>query len=342
MSPWAFLALLACGDQPGPATADCAAQTHEELRVPCFISQAERAAEAGDAVGADAACREVPAGRWGEECAFRAGEELARAGRVVEGVAFCGQAEAYARFCLTHVAWRLRPDPTWDPADPATAALPGQLVTAAAPGLAGMSDDKRDAGLRDLRAGLWYRLAYGQGSADPTAARAATGVDAWAARTAWTLEAVRLLAPWDQPLPADLTDRVQAAWDGTAAPPTGEPLPRERRVGRYSPGVPPRELGEVRAWPTFGGGVRLVSRDPTVDLRIALVEALYFRETSTAEDLAPFLEDTAPAVRWTAAWRMVGLLRPEPGQALPFADHSDPIVRALAKPPEGPPPGKPR
>ncbi len=340
MSLGVLLVLLGCGQgsqAPSAPADDCEAQTHEELRIPCFIDRAERAAEKGDAEGADAACRQIPAGRWSEECAFRAGEELARAGRVIEGVAFCGRAEVYARFCLTHVAWRLRPDPTWDPAEPSTALLPGQLVDASAPGLAELGRDKREAGLRDLRAGLWYRMLYGHGTADPAAARAAVGEDAWSAHMAWALEAVRLLAPWDRPLPSDLDARLRAAWDGEVSPPAGEPLPLERRVGRYSPGVPPRELGEVRAWPTFGGGVRLVSEDRETDLRIALVEALYFRETTTFEDLAPYLEDAASEVRWTAAWRSVGLLRPQPGEVLPFADHADPVVRALAQPPVAPP-----
>ncbi len=335
----AALLLGACSGSPAEAPAadpeDCAALPHEELRVPCWIGRAEAAAEAGDPVGADAACREVPPGRWAEECAFRSGEELARAGRVVEGVAFCGRAEAYARFCLTHVAWRLEPDPAWSTADPAMSATVDAVVTAAATGLDALPSDRREAGLRDLRAGLWHRLYYGSGAADPTAARAASGEDAFAAHTAWTLEAVRLLAPWDQPLPAELAARLDAAWAGEI--PAGEPLPRERRVGRYVPAVPPKELGEVRAWPTFGGGVRLVSEDPETDRRIALVEALFFRETTTAEGLAPFLDHPSPEVRRTAAWRTVGLVRPEPGATLSFADHSDPVMQALARPPEGPP-----
>lgn len=330
------LLLLACSGSAEPvaqAPVDCADEPHEELRIPCWISRAEVAAEASDPVGADAACAQVPEGRWAEECAFRVGEELARAGRVVEGVAFCARAERYARFCLTHVAWRLTPDPTWDPKDPTLPGTLDALVTAAAAGLDGLPTDRRDAGLRDLRAGLWHRLYYGHGRPDPAAARAAAGEDGFAARTAWALEAVRILAPWDQALPGDLRDRVVAAWGGDV--PSGEPLPRARRVGRYVPAVPPRELGQVRAWPTFGGGVRLVSQDLDTDLRIALVEALFFRETTTADDLAPFLDDLAPEVRWTAAWRMVGLLRPAPGDPAPFADHTDPVVRALARPPEG-------
>lgn len=330
--------LLACttAPEPGapaaPAGPDCAAEPHEELRVPCWITQAEQAAEAADPIGADAACRQVPAGRWAEECAFRAGEELARAGQVVAGVSFCARAQQYARFCLTHVSWRLTPDPGWDPSDPATAALPGALVTTAAAALADQTPELRQAGLADLRAGLWYRLYYGHGSADPAAARAATGEDAWAAHTAWALEATRLLAPWDAPVPSDLDAQLLAAWTGQAPVPTGAPLPRERRVGRYSPGVPPKELGQVRAFPTFGGGVRLVAEDPAVDLRIAAVEALFFRETTTAEDFLAHMDDGVAEVRWTAAWRYVGVRRPDPGEVLPLSDHQDPVIRALGTP----------
>jgi hypothetical protein len=96
-------------------------------------------------------------------------------------------------------------------------------------------------------------------------------------------------------------------------------------------------MGVVPAWPTFGGGVRLTVEDPLVDLRIAALEALFFRETTPAEAFLPGLEDPAGPVRWTAAWRYVGVRRPAPGEALPFAQHADPVVRALSQPPGGGP-----
>ncbi len=331
-------AILACGEATAPALVEskegCAALPHTELQVPCWITQAEQAAENGDVVLADEACRQVPTGRWAEECAFRVGEELARAGRVVEGVAFCARAQQYARYCLTHVAWRLTPDPQWDPSNPATSDLPGILVGQAGSALSGLPDSLRQEGLADLRAGLWYRMYYGHGNADPAAARAATGEDGPPARGAWALEAMRLLAPWDAPLPADLWDQLHAAWEGSAEVPRGEPLPRERRVGRYSPGVPPAELGSVRGQPTFGGGVRLVAADPVTDLRVAAIDAFFFRETTPAEAFLAWLEDPAPEVRWMAAWRYVATRRPNPGEVMPFAGHADPVVRALAAPPK--------
>ncbi len=333
----------ACSGSPEPVEAeivpDCGAETFEELRIPCWIGSAERAAVAGDPERADAACSQLPPGRWAEECAFRVGEELARAGRVVEGVAFCRKAARYARFCLTHVAWRLLPDPDWDPSDPGSAALPAEVLERASRELEGLPEDQRVQGLAALRAGLWHRLYYGQGRADPAAGRAATGEDGPVARSAFALEAVRLLAPWDQPLPEDVIARVTRAWTGEDPVPVGEALPRERRVGRYSNGVPPAELQGIQTVPTFGGGTRMLGASPLDDLAVAVTEALYFRETTPPEAFFPFLDDPRGPVRWTAAWRATGLLRPVAGEAVPFAEHEDPKVRLLANPPSRPLPG---
>ncbi len=335
------LLLWACGSGTPTATpepaADCALEPFAELQIPCWIGEAEQAAARADPAAADRACSELPQGRWAEECAFRVGEELARSGKVVEGVAFCGRAARYARFCLTHAAWRLRPQPGWVPSDPAAGGLPAELIAAAAPGLAGLPPVQRAEGLAALRAGLWHRLYYGQGRADPAAALAAGSEDGPAARSAFALEAVRLLAPWDQPLPDDLVARVARAFTGEDPVPVGETLPLDRRVGRYSVGAPPLELSEWDTVPTFGGGTRLVAPVPLDDLAVATTEALFFRETTPAEAFYPLLEDPRGPVRWTAAWRATGLLKPVAERPVPFAEHEDPLVRVLAHPPSVPP-----
>ena len=51
--------------------------------------------------------RRMLEGTWRDECHFRAGEELGRAGHTIPGLRHCGQAGRFARNCITHTVWRL-------------------------------------------------------------------------------------------------------------------------------------------------------------------------------------------------------------------------------------------
>ena len=64
---------------------DCEAIEFAELRTTCQVSSAAHAAAMGDDQGAWDACMTIEEGLWREECHFRAGEELGRAGRVIKG-----------------------------------------------------------------------------------------------------------------------------------------------------------------------------------------------------------------------------------------------------------------
>jgi hypothetical protein len=145
----------------------------------------------------------------------------------------------------------------------------------------------------------WFNLYYGMGIADPRVAREASGDHAPHARTAFALEAVRLIAPWNKAAPKDTVKQVLALWKGQKKPLKGQPL-GDRRLGRYVTPIVPEDVRGFRHVATFGGGFRMVGESPEEDMVIASLEALFFRETTTADSFRPFLKDKRDRVRWTA------------------------------------------
>ncbi|MDP2313355.1 MAG: HEAT repeat domain-containing protein [Pseudomonadota bacterium] len=314
-----LLLLLACeggGEAPvvrplaeGAGPEVCAQEPFEQLRIGCLVESAARAGREGDPDRAEAACAALPAGAWLDECHFRAGEELGRAGKVVPALAHCGRAGRFATFCTTHVGWGIPPleEPlaTWLSGVPA---LPDELEIEAAD---------------TLRARWWFNRYFGTGTADPALAQAAPPDELPHARGAWALEAIRLA---DGDLPA-----ARAAWTaGTVL--TGPILGgegRDRRLGRYD--APFKIAGEdaLPRIPTFGGGRRFVGETPDEDLDLALVEGLYFRERTGAAAFRPFLADPRPRVRYTALRCYRTLPSPDAEAVLSaMAQDADPIVAA--------------
>jgi hypothetical protein len=284
---------------PGTGPEVCAAEPFEQLRIGCLVESGARAGREGHGDVAQAACDGVPAGTWRDECHFRAGEELGRAGDVPAALAHCGQAGRFATFCTTHAGWGVPPSD-----DP----LAGWLA-----GVPKLPAELQAEGADILRGRWWFNHYFGTGTADPAAARAAPPEEAAAARGAWALEAVRLL---DGDLVA-----ARAAWDGGTVPTGGA---KEPRIGRYDA---PFKIAGEDALPrirTFGSSLRFVGETPAEDLDIALLEALYFRETTPAAAFRPFLDDPRPRVRYTA-FRCF--------RTLPSAD-AEAVLRAYAADPD--------
>lgn len=324
MNGWPLLLALSCQrgeeptavsmaelpEDPREALTACAAEPFEELRVLCRIEAAARAAHKADEALTEEACGQVPEGTWRQECHFRAGEELARAGQPAAGLAHCARSGRFSRFCVTHAAWAIPVElglVGGEDGPERAAALHARLepVVAAAGGL---EPDLRQEAADTFRMSLWYMANLGTGRADPTMAQGAASEEIPAARSAWALEAVRLLAPDGGPLPADAVARLQAAWrDGLVT--EGPPLPPERRHGRFEPPAPvPCERG--LPWhPLYGGGRRLRGADADEDLLIAILEALWFQPDAQAELFLPWVGDPRDHVRWTAA-RLLRLAAP--------------------------------
>ena len=282
----------------------CAQEPYEQLRITCLVETAARAGREANAEGASAACAAVPEGTWRDECHFRSGEELGRAGRVVDAYEHCGKAGRFATFCVTHSGWGIPPD---------ASSLDAWLV-----GVPPLPEALQAEGADILRGRWWFNHYFGTGEADPTGALAAGEADAAHARGAWALEAVRLTD-------GDLT-AARSAWAGGTVL-TGPAL--ARRLGRYD--APFKIEGEASLLRirTYGSGLRLVGGTPGEDLEIALLEALYFRETTGASAFRPFLEDARPRVRYTAL-RWYRTLPDTDSEAVlsSFRADPDPIVRA--------------
>ncbi len=292
---------------PPPAVhpTDCDREPAVGLRTLCLVQVAADRARAADAPEALAACAAVPEGVWRAECHFRAGEELAKAGRLSEGLASCADAGRFRTFCFTHAVWGAPPD---------------RAPLAAWEALAGPFTDVE--GVANLRARWWFNFYYGTGTADAAAARDAPVESQAAARGAWALEAVRLA---DGNL-----DRAAASWLGE--PLTGAVLPPPERVGRYDLpfGIPAEQA--LLHLPGFGGGARLVGETVEEDVAIVLLEGAWFRERAGAASFEPFLDDPRPRVRYTAlrAWRTLPSATPE-ARLTPMLTDPDPIVRAHAE-----------
>lgn len=320
-----WLALAAACASPAPAVLSalpegspaamleaCAGEAFPQLAIGCRVEAAARAADQGDLATVTAACAAVPEGRWRDECHFRAGEQLGKAGRTDDSLAQCGAAGAFTRFCLTHAGWGLPASDTRSPdalAALARAAIPGRYGADAA---------------AILRARAWYNRYVGTGAADPAPARAAAGEDAAPARTAWAFEAVRLAGSFDA---------ARAAWAPGAAALTGPSLPAPRRVGRYDTFPDMASEGELPHSVTFADASRFVGADADEDLDIALIEGVYFNLTQTGPEsgavFARWLDDPRPRVRYTALRRFRAL--PSTGveaRLQAMATDPDPIVRA--------------
>lgn len=304
----ALLSLAACTPPPpsvpppAETAADCEHEPSAGLRTLCLVQVAADRALAGDAAQAHAACAAVPAGTWLDECHFRTGEELARAGELAAGLASCGQAGRFRTFCFTHAAWSVPPSSAplaeWEALGQPFSDVEGVAV---------------------LSARWWFNRYYGTGEADSAVAVVAPASGRAAARGAWALEAVRLAG-------GDLTVAA-GAWQGPVL--RGEPLPLPQRVGRYDLpfGIEAERL--LPHVPGFAGSARLVGETDEEDLAIALLEGAYFRESAGAASFDAALDDPRPRVRYTAlrCFRTLPSAGAE-ARLAGLAGDPDPIVRA--------------
>ncbi|MEY3212078.1 MAG: hypothetical protein RIT28_2559 [Pseudomonadota bacterium] len=319
------------GLRAGGSLASCAEVAFAELAIPCRVGVAAEAGKAGDIALAEEACALVPDGLWREECHFRAGEELGKAGYTDRALRFCARAGDFARNCVTHAAWGLPPEPGLSPADPsrALAALDEQLNIYTA-GLNGAAPGVQGEGVDILLSRAWFNLYVGSGSADPAAARGAEGEHGPHARTAWALEFVRLAnLPPDQAVEAAL-----AVWRGESPVPTGAALPPGPKVGRHTSPIVAEGVRAQRHAATFGGGVRLVGESVEEDLTVAVIEALFFNEGTLPPAFVAYQDDPRLTVRLTA-WKLWGLTAPPEAVLAAITAATDPLIAETLRLAEG-------
>jgi len=308
----------------------CDAQPFAELAITCRVQEAALRARRGEEEQAARACAQIPEGTWREECHFRLGEELATTGQAVPAVAWCAKAGWFARRCLTHAAWRLRPSeraelrtgPSELQAEGAELlqAVEASLAAHPDPGVAG---EGRDA----FRAAWGRRVFLGSGRADPGLARV-EGELGPALRTGWATEAVRLLG--QRALPPEAGSLLHLAWtEGRILEGSPDPDPPPERYPPFRPGPEDEGLPHL---PLYGGGLRLVGETVDEDADIAILHALYGHPAAGPEAFAVGLDDPRPRVRWTAA--KLFALTADPAERAARADtqadpHADPVVARI-------------
>lgn len=333
----ALLALVACGGDPAPdpreaslgawptepaaLEAFCPTLPYDELQTTCRVQAAAGYGKQGDSDAARAVCAAIADALWKEECHFRAGEELGKAGQTLEALRHCADAGWFGRFCLTHAGWNLPQSKDLGPTTPPDRVEQAgmELLGAVDQALAGAGDGLEGEGRDIVMARYGFNLYVGSGRADPRAAHLEGPLGA-AVRGGFAIEAARLLDP-------PSVEGILAVWRGEAPVPEGELLHARDRVGRYTiPLDSPHEQGHPHL-PTFGGSRRLVGESPEEDMVIAALEGLFWVDGVPAEAFLPYVDDPRPRVRWTAA----RFLRLAPAAAL---DQAALLTRLAAEHPD--------
>ena len=293
----------------------CEAIPLEGHATTCRVQVAADAGGRGDDALARRACDAVAEGTWRDECHFRAGEELGRAGHTDLSLRHCAEAGRFARNCVTHAAWGLPPDTDLRSDDhDAVAASMTEFAQVAEDALSGAPEGVAPEAMDQLMARAWFNLYVGSGVADPTPTKGLEPWQAAQARTAWAIEAARLRQG---------EDLVQSWVDGTAL--HGDALSDRRNVtGRYASPVLPEGVEAHPHVATYGGGARLKVEDPETDILIAVLEGLYFVESTPPERFALQLDDPVPELRWTAT-KLLTLADPAHEQR-----YDDPIQQGYA------------
>ncbi|MFH1468542.1 MAG: hypothetical protein ABIO70_29400 [Pseudomonadota bacterium] len=341
---------------PHPSlTTELARQPAEEVPraddVPLRTSQMTAAtarAGAGQARAAAAACQAVPSPIWRSECFFRSAEAMleARGMAGLDGsVELCLASGGFTPRCLEHLAIRLsaRLAPRRGSAD--WSALNGAVEQVAAS--FGAQDPVFAAALEEhLTARTihnWYRDIR-QLTGDPldqlppAAAphvRASLAVLLVERAPTARLEALtaELLAAFEARNNLD----PAAASEDLSRPTVGNQI-RRTTLWCLTDTVRPESAQAI--W--LGTSRRALAQDSRADAAICILEAAARLSSVPLPLLEEGLQQSDPAVRWTAA-RLLLLLDPAPGREDALAEDEDPAIRALTAllEPGGSPAGKP-
>jgi hypothetical protein len=321
--------LLACGDgetlsvaqqalvDNSTALADCDQALFTEVATTCRVMRAIESAASGDVDAAGLACGAVRDALWRDECHFRVAEELGRVGRVQVALRHCAKAGGFASDCVTQTAWRY---PRWEarvrvyidgeegeeegfvgPRSEEASRLLATFEEEVRLASAGLEEGLQEEAMEQLISAAWFNVYFGSGVADPALALAATGAHAAPARTAFALEAVRLVAGRGGQASDQVASEVRRIWAGDQDPVEGSPIRRGSRAVRYSAPAQARGTGHLDRTRTWGGGKRLVGVTGADDLDVAILHAIFCLEKVPPQALVGFLDDPRDRVRWTAA-----------------------------------------
>ena len=242
---------------------------------------------------------------------------MGRVGRVQVALRHCAKAGDFASDCVTQTAWRY---PRWEarvrvyidggqgeeegfigPGSEEASKLLATFEDEVRLASSGLEEGLQDEAMDQLISAAWFNVYFGSGVADPALARAATGAHAAPARTAFALEAVRLVVGKGGQAADQVASEVRRIWEGDQPPVEGSPIRRGSRSVRYSAPAQARGTGHLDRTGTWGGGRRLVGVTGGDDLDVAILHAMFCLEKVPPQALEGFLDDSRDRVRWTAA-----------------------------------------
>jgi hypothetical protein len=279
--------LLACGGEE-PMTvaqqalvddaselADCDRALFTEMATTCRVVRAIESAASGDVDAAGLACGAVRDALWKDECHFRVAEELGRLGRIQVALRHCAESGDFAYDCVTQTAWRY---PRWEarvrvyieggeaedeglvgPRSEEAPRLLADFEKEVRLAISGLDEELQKGAMDQLISAAWFNVYFGSGVADPALARSATGAHAAPARTAFALEAVRLVVGKGGQAADQVAAEVRRIWEGDQRPMEGEPhSPRQSicPVQCARPGAgnrTPGPHGHLGRWKAAGG-----------------------------------------------------------------------------------------
>ena len=305
-------------EDPKTLRRQCENTTSPELQTTCWIQLAALHGRSGKVSEVEGikSCAEISKSPlalsspktqqvWEWECAFRLGEELANAGDVAVGLKHCSMAGRFAQNCITHAIWRSPLDQTLH-SDQSTSKLwahAQEQTQISMSNLQGLTPELQADAYNQLIGAFGLKVYFGSGVLNPEPAHLK---DDWGAslRTGYALERVRLATSqkdrWSSDDIQQLFDQILEDWKNNR-PVKGAAHPNPWTMGRY---------GEARLSPfekdipklnLYGGGKRLIHSNPEIDMRIALMEAMFWYPHTPPAWFTTQLENPETHIRVTAA-----------------------------------------
>ena len=242
---------------------------------------------------------------WEWECAFRLGEELAAAGDLTVGLKHCSMAGRFTQNCITHAIWR----------SPKNHALNSDISTSkiwahaqeqsnlAMSNLQHLPDPLQKDALQQLQGSFGLHIYFGSGILNPEPAHLK---DIWGAslRTGYAMDRIRLATQskdrWTVQEIQTLYDNILQDWNNNTKR-TGDSHPNPWILGRYGEArLSPFEKG-IPKLKLYGGGKRLIHSTPIVDMKIALMEALFWYPHTPPAWFLSHINNSEDYIRFTAS-----------------------------------------